>query len=182
MRVVHHYPNGTDEDVELVKTVPEDGTYTRDYKKIEDAFNTCVQRYNSLVKAETQDFNTIDIYKDKIGYKKTQPDCCMFCEWSRMPTPLDMWHKCPGYPHLECHNPDNEFKFTYMVDDCPGFPNKNHHRYCPDSWHKLPWMEEDPFKRKPLRGDEVLNRIFPHVDMFGVCNRFKRRDSKMPPH
>ena len=132
------------------------------------------------MQAEVKDFRDIDIYKDKIGYKETHPDCCMFCKWCRRSDRFDYWNHCHTYPKLECHNPDNEIKFTYMVDD-DGFPSDKCHRYCPDGWKKLPWMDEDPFKRIPLRGDEILNRIFPHVDPFGVCKGFDRKDPPVPP-
>ena len=82
---------------------------------------------------------------------------------------------CYGKDHtkLECHNPKNEKDFTYAVD-FPRFPNKKAHIYCHDGWQKLPWMKENPFKRMPLREDEILNRIFPKVDPFGKCKNFEK--------
>ena len=52
MQVVHYYPSDSEEDNDLLMTIPEEG-YESDYAKIEKAFDTCVQRYDSLVKSET---------------------------------------------------------------------------------------------------------------------------------
>lgn len=174
VQVIHYYPSDAEEDNNLMLTIPEEG-YESDYKKIEKEFETCVQRYDSLVKSETQDFRDIDIYKDKIGYEETKPDCCAFCKWSRRIHRMhdEHCHHHKDHFKLECHNPKNEKDFTYMVD-FPAFPNKNAHRYCHDGWQKLPWMRENPLKRIPLREDEILNRIFPKVDPFGKCKNFEK--------
>lgn len=170
VRVVHYWPNGQqDEDSNPMLQIPEDH-FDPDYKKMEKVFSICVQRYDSLVRAETKDFNDIDIYADKIGYEKTKPECCAFCRWCRK----SRWHCGHGEPMLECHNPKNQLDFNYMVD-IPDFPSGHCHRYR-DNWQKLPWMQEDPFKRMPLRGDEVLDRIFPKVDPFGKCKNFEKDD------
>ena len=173
VQVVHYYPSDSEEDNDLLMTIPEEG-YESDYAKIEKAFDTCVQRYDSLVKSETQDFRDIDIYKDKIGYEKVEPECCMFCRWSRRMYGMHDEHcYSKDCTKLECHNPKNEKDFTYTVE-FPRFLNRNAHRYCHDGWQKLPWMKENPFKRIPLREDEILNRIFPRVDPFGKCKNFEK--------
>ena len=56
---------------DLILEIPGRDEYELDPHKAEYAFKVCVERYNSLVKAETKDFNDIDIYAEKIGYEKT---------------------------------------------------------------------------------------------------------------
>lgn len=100
IEVVHYYP-GDEEGGQSVLKIPEEG-YETDYKKAKHDFDTCVQRFNSLVRAETRDFKDIEIYKDKIGYKVLEPECCAFCKWSR-----EHSHGCHCKPVIECHNPKN---------------------------------------------------------------------------
>lgn len=166
VEVIHRYPGESDDELDLLLTIPEHG-YEEDYGKIKKEFDICVQRYNSLVKAETKDFRDIDIYKDRIGYKKTHPECCMFCKWCKK-------HDCHCNEDLvlECHNPDNQKKFSYMVD-FPEFPHGRPKRYN-YGWQKLPWMDFSPFRPDWHREDGILDKIFPKVDPFGKCNSFER--------
>ena len=166
----------------LFLTIPENG-YDLDYKRAMESFETCVQRYSSLVNAETKDFNNIEIYKDRIDYRVQKPDCCANCRWCRG---CHRHHDHDGYAefphHLECHNPKNQEVFNYSKA-FPPFPNKDVHRYCRnlDTWKKLPWQQHVPDYGDPRYyrdcqhpGDQALSPIFPTVDIFGICENFEK--------
>lgn len=186
VEVVHYYPGDEENGGQVVLRIPEaEGELEFDCAKARYDFDTCVQRFDSLVHAETRDFKDIEIYKDKIKYHVLKPKCCAFCAFSR-----EHCHH-GGMPYLECHNPDNQQKFSYMVD-CQPFPNQGAHRYCRlDGWQKLPWQEHIPqeyadygyeHRKGRFRDDSVLNRIFPRVDYFGTCMNFKKTYERKPGH
>lgn len=165
----------TEEDEEDIDNpmlvIPSIDEYEKDYDKIMHQFNVCVERYNSLVVAETKDFNDIDIYAKNIGYENTQPECCAFCKWSRK-CRLNAHYGCKDMPMLECHCPDNQAKFQYMVDD-PHFKMPHAHRYCNDGWQKLPWMHDNPLDKHC--NHDSLDPIFPRVGIFGKCKNFEKQ-------
>lgn len=154
-----------DQTIDLVVEWPEDG-YEMDYRKAKKQFDTCVQQYRSLVKAECKDFRDVDIYAEKMGYHD-DVKCCATCKWSR---------RChePGCCHrdqLECHSPKTQAAL-YYIDDKPLFPNKHAHRYD-SAWQKLPWQAEVPQYGWMRVDDYVQNRFWPHVEPTGVCNNYE---------
>lgn len=150
--------------------IPENG-YEIDPYKAENDFKTCIERYSSLVKSEMKDFNDIDIYAKTIGYEVLVPSCCMNCKFG-------VKRQMPG-PHghleekIECHNPDNQQKFTY-AEAFPKLPNRDIHKYGhPNSaWQKLPWQPDVPDYGQLPPHDWFMNRIFPTVDPMGTCPKF----------
>lgn len=168
-------------DISAFLRIPEYG-YEPKYTKAQNDFQTCVQRYSSLIDAEMKDFNDIDIYKEKIHYEVLHPDCCQFCKWSRL---KDRHHRdchCHDpFAKFECHNPKNQQVFNYDKA-FPPFPNEDAHRYCrPQSaWTKLPWQQYQPeYDGDPRPGDQALNRIFPTVDPLGHCENFEKQEKKI---
>ena len=147
--------------------IPENGYETNPYKAEED-FKTCVQRYQSLIKAEMKDFNDIDIYAKTIGYEVTKPECCMNCKWKKNV-------KVPGKDgkpimKIECYNPVNQQKFTY-AEAFPQLPHQGLNGYGP-TWQKLPWQPNTPNYGNIPPPDWFMNRIFPTVDPMGKCTQF----------
>lgn len=118
VEVVHYYPGDEENGGQVVLQIPEaEGELEFNCMKAHYDFDTCVQRFDSLVRAETRDFKDIEIYKDKIKYEVLKPKCCAFCAFSR-----EHRHGYGCRPYLECHNPDNQQRFSYMAE-CPPFPN-----------------------------------------------------------
>ena len=162
VKVILFYPNEQPDVNNPLFVIPADpDTYEFDYNKAQNDFDTCVQRYDALLKAETKDFRDIDIYAEKIGYVDTTPECCRFCKWCQK-------NEYDG--HYECHNIKNQRQYVFMND----YP-KHHKTHRIDSWQKLPWQ-----KCNPLCGDnydrDKVNVIFPKVDEFGKCKNFEKID------
>lgn len=159
--VVLFYPNEQPDVNNPLLVIPEDpNTYEYDYNVAQKTFGMCVQKYDSLLKAETKDFRDIDVYAEKIGYEKTQPECCKFCKWCVVNSYDN---------HIECHNPKNQRQFLFMADYLPTNKKKVHRL---DAWQKLPWQKCNPFC-----GDEYyrnrINTIYPKVDDFGKCKNYE---------
>lgn len=74
-----------DDNELVILQKPEDGEPPIfDYNYALRFYNECIKKYSDLVKAEVKDFQDISIYKDKIGYEVTCPECCMTCKWASM--------------------------------------------------------------------------------------------------
>lgn len=179
VEVVHFY--ATDPTAgQVIMRIPEKG-YEIDYREAQRAFDQFVKRYRALIVSEVADFRDVEVYKDRIDYKKTHPNCCQFCEWSR-PCHASK-HHCGQSWQLECHNPANYQAFTPFLDE-PPFANcgkQQSHRYCKqaDGWSKLPWQKEPPI----LTRDRSMEPIYPRVEPFGICKNFaplKRKDNEKP--
>ena len=89
----------------------EDDPPIKDVKVATAIYEQCVKNYSSLVKAETRDFQDIDIYKEKIGYRETCPECCMTCKWCR----ADIHHIPAKKFHCSC--PKNRAMFRIDTED-----------------------------------------------------------------
>lgn len=91
----------------------------------------------------------------------------MFCKWAEK--------KClpNGCPKIECHSPKNQQVFTYS-HAFPKLPNPNIYRYGHPNfaWQKLPWQKEPPHQDTLPPHEWFMNRIFPTVDPFGVCDDY----------
>lgn len=162
------YPDDASSNSAPVMNVPDEG-YEIDYHKALHDFDTCVQRFDSLVKAETQDFRDIELYKDRIGYETLRPKCCLFCKWCEQ--------RHDGHCGvLECHNPENQQKFSYMVDYPPFVKHRHVH-----GWQKLPWQPSTVPDSvcKDYYGHNKMNEIFPRVEPLGTCPMYAEHDK--PP-
>jgi len=60
-------------------------------------FNRNLDNYKILVRSQSRHLDDIHLYEEKIEYRKTKPDCCLYCKFSK---------KGRG-GCLECHNPEN---------------------------------------------------------------------------
>ena len=166
------YSPGEDPTISAFLTIPDEG-YETDYFKAQHDFDTCVQRYDSLVKSEMKDFRDIDIYKDKIGYEVLDPECCKTCKYAVLAKEPSM-HR--GHMKLECHNPENQQAFNY-ANTYPPFPNRDAHRY--DGWKKLPWQKYIHDHEYDCRLDEHHPYpIFPRVDPMGHCNKYNKNEKE----
>lgn len=160
-----------------MSTFPENNGWSDDYHYVLKMFHICVQRYDSLVKAETQDFDNVDLYASKVGYKVICPCCCLFCKW-HCPENLqkeDPYNSCYAgdMPQsvpcmLRCFNPDNVKKFSFV----PNMPHvdKKWWMHSHDGWQKLPWMDHAPIDDW---ADHKLDPIYPKVSPFGQCKAFE---------
>lgn len=80
-----------------------------DYDYALKLFNSYVEQYKNLVKAETRDIQDIEVYKEKIGYELTCPKCCETCKWIKHHT-IDRSSKYYNpFARLQCTNPANQF-------------------------------------------------------------------------
>ena len=158
-----------DQTIDLVVKWPEVG-YEMDYGKAKKQFDTCVQQYRALVKAECKDFRDVDIYAEKMGYHDNVK-CCATCRWSMRCRK----NECSNFknPSLECHSPKTQAAL-YYIDDKPLFNNKHANRYH-SAWQKLPWQTEVPQYGWMAVDDYVPNRFWPHVEPTGVCNNYEAR-------
>ena len=129
-----------------------------------------------------KDFNDIDIYAKAIGYEIMTPSCCMNCKWGGKYRSLNCNNQpIPpgpnGHQKIQCHNPENQQKFTY-AEAFPKLPNQDIYKYGhPNSaWQKLPWQPRVPDYGQLPPHDWFMNRIFPTVDPMGTCSSFNWSD------
>lgn len=118
-------------------------------------YNDCVQNYTKLVKAETRDFQDIDIYKEKIGYKETQPECCMTCRWCRS----DIYHM--PTKKFQCVCPKNLKEYNFDVQE-----------YYPPMIDMLRFEHNHGCKIHPY--DNSFMPLKLKVMPFGVCNNYEK--------
>jgi hypothetical protein len=115
-----------------------------------------VKSYTNLVKAETKDHQTIDIYKENIGYEKTNPKCCSTCKWSkRIVTKNDYVYGITG--KLQCVNPINCKAYEKNIINQDDIIHVNYNKL---HGHKCGHNEYSH------------DIIYPIVDPFGVCEHY----------
>ena len=155
--------------------IPDADQWQTDYLSAMHDFHVCVERYSSLVKAENKDFRDIDIYKERIDYVETRPECCQFCRWS-----ISCFEDSCSKPNstcksttLVCTNPENQKQFKYLDDLDELDPHCHHHRK-PSAWNHLPWQEKEPIPPPPNH----MMPIYPRVDPFGKCINFTPENPK----
>ena len=113
----------------------------------------CVRNYTALVKAETRDFQDIDVYKERIEYRETCPECCATCRWCKSGLKSIMLDR-----KLRCINPKN--RLEYKNDTLPyeyqreHFENLHGHKVMPD--------------------DHSVLDITPKVMPFGICKNYEK--------
>ena len=134
------------------------------YREALQIYNDCVKNYTNLVKAETRDFQDIDIYKTKIDYKITEAKCCGTCKWcqQRAQPKNDFIYGVSN--KLECTNPLNEteYKFDMIHTDKYGHIHQTHH------------FPRPPFFKSPH--EEHLG-LRPNVEILGLCKNYEPRKS-----
>ena len=112
-------------------------------------FKKQVENYSTLVKSQSRCLDDINLYKEKINYRKIDPDCCLNCRFC--------YNDHTGM-HLECHNRNN-FVFE------PGCPNDNHHYHVDEFLRIFPKVQNngicDNYKRRD-KTDKRLNPDFSH--------------------
>lgn len=139
----------------IIVSRPEDNEEPiSDYGYALKLFNQYVDEYTSLVKAETRDYQDIEIYKDKFGYEETCPKCCETCKWVKRRDQKFPKHYNP-LTRLECMNPKNQIEFDQNIpqrDVPPFFPEKG-----------------------PVRHHEThVILVAPKVKMFGCCKNYEK--------
>lgn len=115
-----------------------------------------VKSYTNLVKSESKDHQSIDIYKENVGYEKTTPKCCATCKWARK----RLVHKDFIFgvsDKLECTNPENCYKYEMNMHEAHTV-----HRYHHD----------ERYGHHCRHDDFSHNTIYPMVDPFGVCENY----------
>lgn len=144
----------------VILVLPEDGKPPlTDYGVALKMFNECVENYKQLVKAETRDFQDIDVFKERINYKVTCPECCETCKFSKH-------HHTPGNfvfsvdKRLECTNPKvhNEYQFD-IPKNVPYTLGNNKYSY-----HHV---------------NSLI--LHPHVEPFGICKHYEKSTKKFVP-
>lgn len=148
-----------DPEYNIIKEIPDPtdpcSKPIHDYEKAISCYNQQVQFYTSLVKAETRDFQDIDIFKDKIDYKIADLSCCATCEFSKQ---ID---------HCHCFN-------EYHVDWRQHMHKEFKKLEC---WNKEN-SDEYNFDLKPYNCHAHKLDIHPSVDEFGICKNFKLKNNK----
>lgn len=133
----------------------------RDGAIAEKLFREYVRAYTSLVKAETRDFQDIEVARERVGYQNVQPECCATCKWCRRhDTPGDFCVGATG--RLECWHPANSEAcqspvVNQRLIDRMAFAKK---RGC---WCSFP-------------DDGAFQQLHPFVKPFGLCERYVRAD------
>lgn len=64
----------------ILDVYPNDG-YEYDYVKAQMIFNEFIKKYSLLVDAEMSDFSDMNVYRERIEYIITQPECCGTCKY-----------------------------------------------------------------------------------------------------
>ena len=142
----------------IILTIPERGSgqIITDLHEAEKIYHDCVARYTALVKAETRDFQDIDIYKDSISYKVVTPKCCGTCHWCKQEkTRGDFLFNVTG--KMKCTNPENQTAYDFTF----GQP-----------------IQHPPFYRQ---GEDQKLVLHPNVDVFGYCPKYETRGRQYQP-
>lgn len=131
-----------------------------DYDYALKLYDDYVRTYTQLIKAETKDFQDIELYKEQIGYKIIAPSCCLTCKWCKKHC-FDIESKVGAFGRLECWNPKC----------CKAYNFDSEHRHQPFNEHCHDPKCYDPnyFERKHMIID-----IHPNVDMFGICDNYEK--------
>ena len=166
----------TDGETKLqIDRYPEENV-DNDYCRIKRVFNDTVKKFAQIVEAETCNLNELEIYKERINYKLTSPECCSTCKWCRY---VHAPRNCNPHDHMiyECHNPNNYQMFMY--NKCvPEIHTSMHKERCNcdddrHGWRKLPW-QHDTYDRFDKRGELPLNKTFVKVSSLGICDSYER--------
>lgn len=180
----------------IILTIPEKGSdeVIFDYNIANEIYKDCIKQYTSLVKAETRDFQDIDIYKEQLNYHLTTPKCCKTCKWSRI-VPLDK-----NYPNgqkdfifgitgkLKCTNPENQKSFTSFNNFSPNYHCQFEHdsNYFQDN----PVVNQRPLSPLPshhtgapyYKKEEINTLVInPTVDDFGLCPKYVMKEDEYIP-
>lgn len=112
-------------------------------------FKKQVDNYSALVKSQSRCLDDINLYKEKINYRKIDPDCCLNCKFC---------HNDHTGIHLECHNRNN-FVFE------PGCPHDHQHHHTDEFLRIFPKVQNngicDNYQRRD-KNDRRLNPDFSH--------------------
>ena len=111
-------------------------------------YNRMVDLYSKLSKAETRNYQDIDIYARKIGYKVIDPDRCANCKYAlRNP---ESYKPRPHHEHFHYHKPLYRYfcmnEKLYVIDE----------------------IENETNCRKPKFP------IHPEVSEVGICDHYER--------
>lgn len=86
----------------------------RDGATAEKLFHEYVCAYRSLVRAETRDFQDLEVCREQAGYQNVQPECCATCKWCERNKPRgDFQFEASG--RLECWHPSNSEAYMSPV-------------------------------------------------------------------
>ena len=177
----------------IILTIPEKGSdeVIFDYAIADNIYKDCIKQYTSLVKAETRDFQDIDIYKEQLDYEITCPKCCKTCKWSFI-VPLDK-----EYPNgqkdfifgitgkLKCLNPENQKTFTKFSNFYPDLHCQFEHD--PTYFMNNPVVNQRPLsplpEHPPYYKEEDVNKLIvnPTVDEFGLCPKYVQKEDEYVP-
>jgi len=91
-------------------------------REAEEAFRKTVEEYSLVVKASSAPLDDIEVYADKIGYERIDPDCCFNCEFCEIDERCGRRRR-----HLVCGNEENFRYFENLV-------NRDGCRSCRDGW------------------------------------------------
>lgn len=125
-------------------------------KSAYDKFYEQVEIYRRLIDVETKGWQNIEIYKDKINYRKIDPDCCKNCVWAKLINPKD----CPPHElkkHKDrfiCTNPEIRKELNDFEPIDPKQYNNTHHK---------------GFSRKHFNFD-----LAPYTQEDGLCDNYAR--------
>lgn len=158
--VIYTRPNTS--DVDPSKREPP----ITDYNKALEIYNLCVKNYTNIVKAETRDFQDIDVYKDKIDYHMTTAKCCGTCKWCRETPPYLDDYIYGETKKLECCNPLNITEFDFNLIEINDH-KRQHTRHMPPPHYHKPKKE--------------CAEIYPNVEILGLCKNYESRISPLKP-
>lgn len=156
-----------------IDVYPDYEQFEYDYCVVQKEFDRLVKKYSTLIEAEMCDFSDMSVYRERINYTMTQPKCCGTCKWCRPHKKHHCNSTCNDKLMFECHNPQNQQVFSCMTQ-CDNIKYAHNHPYRydkPSAWKQMPW--QDPHNKQHYRHENMpLNRVFPKVNVFGLCDNY----------
>ena len=149
------------EPIEIL-TIPEYGKPDiTDYNEAIKLFTKYVQLYENLIRAETRDCQSIEVFKEKFEYEVTCPECCDTCKFA----------KYPHYNHNRCYNPLANLECTNPKNQFTYNEEETCHEYCHE--HQIPHHDNKPIHKEHIN---YIFKINPKVARYGHCKNYEKRE------
>lgn len=178
----------------IILTIPEKDSLNviTDYREALKIYHDCIKQYVTLVKAETKDFQDINVFEAQTGYKLTTPKCCATCKWCVVIPPKrdyinrksqikDIVFGVTG--KMKCLNPNNQQAFRTFENINDDYHCEIEHGPVVNQRPMFPSYDMTVENNGPFSkpSETIKLAIHPTVDEFGLCPKYIKQERKYIP-